>query len=172
MEWKGINLTNYHQTQWLNRLKLLGFQYVIIFALLIVSMVFLIKYSSKLNKQLMLIEYKNQQIIQQINQKQNQLTLFHRQQHLKMNTINQKNIVFMLKKLQELPIKGAITELFITHNSHDNFQILGKLNNQKNFKKIMTYFKKLQDYKLSVDILQTNGNNELEFVFSLNPVTK
>ncbi len=172
MEWQGINLTNYHQRIWLDKLKKLTIQYSLVSVIVVMFFILLMRYKQTLNQELINIQHKNQFVTKQVTQKQRQLALFYRQQNLKKNTIKPENMLFILQYLEKLPITGIVTELSVKHKSNDYFTILGKLNNQNDFKQVTNYFENLSNYDSSIDMIQINSNNQLEFIFSLKKVEK
>ncbi|MDG6881973.1 Uncharacterised protein [Phocoenobacter uteri] len=167
MEWQGINLTNYHQQNWSNQLKKLG-SYSVFFILVMCFIAVAIDgYANKIGKNKSFYQQQNSEIKTQIAEKKRLLQRFIFKQKSKQNVIDEHYIKLILKEIQQLPITGIISEIDIQHHKTDYFELVGKSHNQHDFDKLSSYLNRLAKHKITIDMLKTDSQNQLEFIIKV-----
>ncbi|MDP8052268.1 hypothetical protein QJU23_07515 [Pasteurella atlantica] len=168
MEWQGVNLTNYHQTNWLNKIKKRYFYYMVLIVIFIILAVMIKIYSNNFYTNGLYYQQQNNKFNLKIKNKEALLNNFLNKKKMQKNLLNAQNIKLILDKIQNLPIEGAVNEINIKHNITDYFLILGKLNKQEDFEKISAYLKRIKNTSFSINMLQTNSDNQLEFIIKVS----
>ncbi len=167
MEWQGINLTNYHQTNWSKKGVSLILQYICLIIITLVTAIIIQFYTNNINNIKKNYDVQNNKIHQNINNKKNRLDIFILKQKIKQHIISSGNIKNILSELRNLPSNGSIIEVNINHKNRDYFELWGKVKNQEEFDRLSDYLHHLKPYKTSIDMFQTNTNNELEFMIKV-----
>ncbi len=165
MEWSGINLTNYHQINWSKNAILLIAKYLFLSLIAVTIAIIIHLYTNKINQIKNNYILENKQLSEKITNKNQRLNQFILKQKLKNETINGKNITKIFEELKQLPINGSLQEINIKHRYYDYFELFGKVPNQKAFDRLSAHLKK---YQTSIDMFQTNANNELEFMLKVS----
>ncbi|MDP8078554.1 hypothetical protein [Phocoenobacter skyensis] len=170
MEWQGINLTNYHQEQWLKAIKLRFIQYLIVTLFFILDATILYWSSNSVYSQYVGYQTKNSQINKEISNQKMRLARIKLRQQRKIEAINSQNIEKFLNEIKQIPINGIINEINIKHNITDYFLLSGQLDNQQSFEMVTQYLSHLKNITFSVDMLQTNSDYQLDFVIKISRV--
>lgn len=163
MEWKGINLSDFNQQQWLNRN--LRHLIILLSTSIITLIIAIILFYLKLDLENQFIMQNQQQI--QLENKivsiKNRITrLKSHQVQEKSNYLTKTNIEQFLTYLSNLKVNGVIEYSQLYFDDFAKLKLVSKSSSQKQFDYIINQLKH-NNYLYKIDYVQQNDKNLFDF---------
>lgn len=163
MEWKGINLSDFNQQQWLNRnlRHLIILLSTSIITLIIAIILFYLK--QDLENQFIMQNQQQIQLENKIVSIKNRITrLKSHQVQEKSNYLTKTNIEQFLTYLSNLKVNGVIEYSQLYFDDFAKLKLVSKFSSQKQFDYIINQLKH-NNYLYKIDYVQQNDKNLFDF---------
>lgn len=161
---RGINLTNYHQLNWLTNARKKLLQAVIFCFFLAISMLFINFYITEIESEIKLLqeEITKQQterniLIEKVEKLKNKNNVDDK------NLLDSKEVSKLIQVIKNIPTKnGGITHLKIYSEQKIKSKVIGSFTNRQEFEILENYLNE-KGFKIEIEHLQTKEKTKIDF---------